>query len=294
MTHAMRAPRWSNTTVMPNETSVLPPAQSSGNGFGNLKPLGTPVSAPPPRPYDPHGDDPQDEEQEEDDQACALEMGLRLPTLRPSESTTSVTPTSSAPTLTALLSSALPSKALPSTALPSTAPMSTVPMSTAPTSTEATSTDPTSTEDPTSTTSEPPKPDPKTEKVHCFNSGVRVTRNMMRAAIKGFCDRYGPHGVVLEDSNTNPGAHNNVTNGNGWGVQCVRPFGCFVNIHISATAINHCKWELGTDDCWRILNRAVDECDQSSTEFKQGGFVDTDCSKWLIGKLSCVARISKI
>jgi hypothetical protein len=256
LANAMRAPRWSNATVMSNETA----------GFGDLKPLGTPVSPPPPRPYDPHGDDPQDEEQEEDDQACALEMGMKLPTLRPTESTTSVTPTSTAPT---------------STAPTSTAPISTTPMSTNPTSIA-----------PTSTTSEPPKPDPNTEKVHCFNSGPMVTSNMMRDAIKRFCNAYGPYKVVLDDSA--PGARNNVTNGNGWGVQCVRPFGCFVNIQISATATNKFRWELGIDDCFRILKQVVDGCDKSSTKFKQGGTVDTDCSKWYIGKSSCVVRIWKI
>lgn len=266
----MRAPRWSNATVVSNETA----------GFGDLKPLGTPVSPPPPRPYDPHGDDPQDEEQEEDDQACALEMGMKVPTLRPTESTMSVAPTSTAPTSTAPTS----------TAPISTAPTSTAPTSIAPMSTDLISTTPTSTA-PTSTTSEPPKPDPKTEKLHCFNSGSMVTRNMMRAAIGQLCGYYGSKGF-LDDSV--PGAVNNVTNGNGYGVQCVGTLGCFVNIHISATAINHCKWVLWIDDCFRILDRVVNECDKSSTKFKQGGYVDSDCSKWYIGKLSCVVRICEI
>jgi hypothetical protein len=115
---------------------------------------------------------------------------------------------------------------------------------------------------------------------------------MMRDAIKRFCNAYGPYKVVLDDSA--PGARNNVTNGNGWGVQCVRPFGCFVNIQISATATNKFRWELGIDDCFRILKQVVDGCDKSSTKFKQGGTVDTDCLKWYIGKSSCVVRIWKI
>jgi hypothetical protein len=114
---------------------------------------------------------------------------------------------------------------------------------------------------------------------------------MMRAAIGQFCGYYGSKGF-LDDSV--PGAVNNVTNGNGYGVQCVGKLGCFVNIHISATAINHCKWVLWIDDCVRILERVVEECDKSSTKFKQGGYVDTDCSKWYIGKLSCVVRICEI
>ena len=202
--------------------------------------LGTSISAPPPRPYDPHGDDPQDEEQEEDGQACALEMGMMLHTLRP--------------------------------------PKPTVPMSIAPTSTS-----------PTSTAPEPPKPDPSTEKVHCYDSGQRVTRNMMRRAIKHFCSA---HKDVVLDASV-PGAQD-VTNGIGWAVQCTGKLGCFTSIIISATAIHGCRWELGADDCWRILNRAVDECDRSSTEFKQGGTVDSNCADWRIGELSCVVRIWKI
>jgi hypothetical protein len=114
---------------------------------------------------------------------------------------------------------------------------------------------------------------------------------MMRAAIGHFCDYYGSN-AVLDDSV--PGAVNNVTNGNGYGVQCVGKLGCFVNIRISATAINQCKWGLLFTDCFRILERVVEECDTSSTKFKQGGYVDTDCSKWYIGESSGVVRICEI
>ena len=35
-------------------------------------------------------------------------------------------------------------------------------------------------------------------------------------------------------------------------------------------------------ECGRILRRAIDECDQSSTEFKQGGTIESNCAKWNI------------
>lgn len=128
----------------------------------------------------------------------------------------------------------------------------------------------------------PPKPNPNTESKSCYNSGAVVTRGMMIDAIKSFCDYF--EGTVVDASRSD--TLRTLTNGDGYGAHCAGALGCFVHIYISMTAINGCKWTMegsgANQECGRILRRAVDECDQSSTEFKQGGNVESNCAKWHI------------
>ncbi|XPS72969.1 Chitinase [Ascochyta lentis] len=129
---------------------------------------------------------------------------------------------------------------------------------------------------------DPPKPNRDTENKKCYDSGALVTRGMMIDAIEAFCDFH--EGTVLDASR--PDTQRTLSNGDGYGAHCMGELGCFVHIYISVTAINGCKWKMegsgANQECGRILRRAVDECDQSSTEHKQGGTVDSNCAQWKI------------
>ena len=117
---------------------------------------------------------------------------------------------------------------------------------------------------------------------------------MMIDAIKSFCDYF--EGTEVDASR--PDTLRTLNNGDGYGAHCMGDVaGCFVHIFISMTAINGCKWTMegsgANQECGRILRRAVDECDQSSTEHKQGGTVDSNCANWRIGKSNSVVRTKR-
>ncbi|RWA12354.1 hypothetical protein EKO27_g2735 [Xylaria grammica] len=213
---------------------------------GNPKPPGRPTPTPgpdphppgtptrPPVPPDPEGTKPQNEEQEEDDQNCALELGQPLPTYRPPSTTSIVKP--------------------PPPPSPSPEPPE-----------------------------EPPGPNRDTEQVSCYDSGQRISRALCIEALEYFCDDY--EGVVLDA--TRPGTRRTLSN-NGYGVQCIGEHGsiggCFVLVQISVTVKNDCRFTVGGKgpraECGRIIRRIIDECDTSSTEWKQGGTLESNCASW--------------
>ncbi|KAJ8070648.1 hypothetical protein OCU04_001019 [Sclerotinia nivalis] len=124
-----------------------------------------------------------------------------------------------------------------------------------------------------------PSPNPSTEKVHCYNSGAMVGRGDMMNAINNFCGKY--EGTVLDAT-----ASNSLHTAADWsGAVCVDN-SCFDYISVSVTVINGCAFTIDgsspSDQCGRILRRATDECDQSSTRFKQGGTITSNCATWLI------------
>lgn len=81
----------------PDPKNPSPPPRPTPSFRPDPLPTKKPVPAPT-VPPDPKGTDPQDEEQEDDDQACALEFGLPLPTYRPPTTSTSISPKPPAPT----------------------------------------------------------------------------------------------------------------------------------------------------------------------------------------------------
>ncbi|KAM3067387.1 hypothetical protein ACMFMF_009878 [Clarireedia jacksonii] len=124
-----------------------------------------------------------------------------------------------------------------------------------------------------------PSPNPSTEKVHCYNSGAVVGRGDMIKAINNFCGKY--EGTVLDAT-----VSNTLHTAADWnGAVCVDN-ACFDYISVSVTVTNGCAFTIDgsspSDQCGRILRRAVDECDQSSTRFKQGGTITSNCATWLI------------
>lgn len=131
---------------------------------------------------------------------------------------------------------------------------------------------------------EPPGPNPDTEKVHCFDSGAIVTRAMCIDALEAFCDYW--EGTTLDA--TKPGTRRTLDNGNGFGAHCLDDFGlddwCFAEIWIRVTVKNGCKFKMGgsgaNQECGRIIRRIIDECGKTSTEFKQGGIVESNCATW--------------
>lgn len=124
----------------------------------------------------------------------------------------------------------------------------------------------------------PPSPNPATESLHCFNKGAEAGRGDSIKALTHFCDDYA--GTVL-DATSSTSRH---TLAGEYGAVCGGPIGCFVQIHVSVTVTNGCKFTVdGSDpdhDCGRIIRETIDKCDQSSTRFKQGGTVTSNCAIW--------------
>ncbi|KAF7558106.1 hypothetical protein G7Z17_g84 [Cylindrodendrum hubeiense] len=195
---------------------------------GGPKPTGKPV-----KPKDPPkaGTEPENEEHETDEQQCAIELGLPLPTWRDPDATTSVKPK---PT---------PPKSSPKP-------------------------------DPT-----PPSPNPDTEELDCYNSGQFINRGLAIEALEYFCDRF--EGQVLDA--TRPETERTLMCKRG--VHCIpNGNGCFVDVVMSVTVKNGCRFTMGgkgaKSECGRILRRMIDECDTSSTQFKQGGKLSSNCADW--------------
>ncbi|KAI0448314.1 hypothetical protein F5B21DRAFT_510293 [Xylaria acuta] len=216
----------------PDPANTKTPGRPSPHPGPDPHPPGTPTK--PPIPPDPQGTKLQNEEQEEDDQKCALELGQPLPTYRPPSTTTIVKP---------------PPPPSPSPESPK----------------------------------ELPGPNRDTETLQCYDNGQRISRALCIKALEYFCDDY--EGVVLDD--TQPGTRRTLLNG-GYGVQCIGEHGsisgCFVLVQISVTVKNGCRFTVGGKgpgaECGRIIRRIIDECDTSSTQWKQGGTLESNCASW--------------
>ncbi|KAK2074979.1 hypothetical protein P8C59_009144 [Phyllachora maydis] len=202
----------------------------------------------PAEPTDTAGDEPGNEEEEDDDDQCAFEFGLPAPTLVDPNFGATGTQTLSKP---------------------------------APAPTPAPPPDPA-----------PPGPNPDTESLHCYNSGASTSRGSMIDGVNGFCDHFG--GRVLDASDA--GAEHtltytldNIDVTGGTGAECVFSFGlagCWEYLTLQVTVTNGCRFTVdgpaATDDCGRIFRQAIDQCDTSSTQYKQGGTVTSNCAVWRI------------
>ncbi|KAI1097516.1 glycosyl hydrolases family 18-domain-containing protein [Jackrogersella minutella] len=204
-----------------------------------------PTGTPNVDPPDPEGDDPEDEDEEDEDDFCAYEFDLPAPVY--------VDPDSGA------------------------GPGETI-SSAAPTPTPHPPPDPT-----------PPSPNPATESLHCYNSGASTDRGDMINAVNQFCDIY--NGNVLDASQLNaihtltwPYYHSKPTGGSE--LECLFIGLCQVVITLSVTVTNGCRFTVDgpspSDDCGRIFRKAIDKCDTSSTQYKQGGTITSNCAIWRI------------
>lgn len=198
-------------------------------------------------PDDPEGDDPGDEDEEDLDDFCAYELNLPTPVY--------VDPDAGAS----------PSQTISPAAPPPT---------------------PAPAPDPS-----PPSPDPGTESLKCYNSGAETARSDMIQGVTDFCKAY--QGTVLDASNKSGLQTLNWYYYNadptGWtGAGCVFSTGiaCEIVISLSVTVTNGCKFIIdgpsANDECGKIFRKAIDQCDQSSTEYKHGGTVTSNCAVWNI------------
>lgn len=122
----------------------------------------------------------------------------------------------------------------------------------------------------------PPVPDPATESVHCFDSGAMTGRGSMIDAVNTFCSDNSI--VMLDASDVNSEhtlSYNDYNGGTYFG-----SLGCTEVIHISVTVTNGCRFTMDENDCGRVLRKAIDQCDTSSTKYKQGGTITSNCAVW--------------
>lgn len=124
----------------------------------------------------------------------------------------------------------------------------------------------------------PPSPNPATESLHCYNAGALTGRGDAIKALEKFCSE--SEGTVLDATSLNS-LH---TLTGYYDAVCVGSLGCFVEIQIRVTITNGCKFTIDggnpEQDCGRIIRETIDKCDTSSTRFKQGGSVTSNCAVW--------------
>ncbi|KAI0865017.1 hypothetical protein F4860DRAFT_527723 [Xylaria cubensis] len=201
-----------------------------------------------PLPTDPVGDDPGDEDEEDEDDQCAFEFSLPAPTYVNPNFGASGTQTVSPPKP-------------PPTSQPTANPT-------------------------------PPGPNPATESLHCYNSGASTDRGSMVDGVTSFCNYFNGRILDATDPNTDHTLTytlNNIDVTGGTAAACVFSFGisgCWEYLTIQVTVINGCRFTIDgpspTDDCGRIFREAIDKCDTSSTQYKQGGKVTSNCAVWNI------------
>jgi chitinase len=126
---------------------------------------------------------------------------------------------------------------------------------------------------PTPTPSPPPNPDPPTprrdtEDRKCYDSGALTGRGDAIKAVEHFCDYAA--GRTLDDATQERKSIQGIDSA----------VGGFVSIVQSVTVRNGCKFDINRDECGRIMRRILDECDTTSTRFKQGGTVEDNCATW--------------
>ncbi|KAI0181430.1 hypothetical protein GGR52DRAFT_524499 [Hypoxylon sp. FL1284] len=208
-------------------------------------PLPTGTEKPDTDPPDSKGDDPEDEEEEDEDDLCAYEFNLPPPVY--------VDPNSGAGT-SETISPAAP------TPTPHPPPNPT-----------------------------PPSPNPATESLHCFNKGAETGRKGMINAVDDFCNFF--RGTVMDASqlgatHTLSMTYDSSDPTGGSGVECAFTGICDVTIRLSVTVTNGCRFTMDgpkpSEECGRIFRQAIDKCDRSSTQYKQGGTVTSNCATWRI------------
>ncbi|CAJ2504363.1 Uu.00g117570.m01.CDS01 [Anthostomella pinea] len=227
----------------PDPVDPDPPPKPTPEDESDPIPSGT--VDPDPQPEDPEDDDPEDPEEEDEDDLCAYEFNLPAPVYVDPNAGAGPSETISPP---------------------------------APTPTPHPAPDPT-----------PPSPDPATESLHCYNGGSETDRGDMINAVGDFCDYY--YGKVLDASIYNAELTLNYyyqwsAPTGGAGATCFFTGVCDVTITLSVTVTNGCRFTIdggsASDECGRIFRQAIDKCDTSSTQYKQGGTVTSNCAVWRI------------
>ena len=218
----------------PDPVNPDPPPRPTPPVIDDPLPTGNPGEDTP--PSDPGENDPEDPEEEEYDDQCAVEFDLAAPTYDGPIGNPAPTPT---------VSIAPP----PPPPSPSPPP-----------------------------NPSPPSPNPATESLHCYNSGAETGRGDAIKALTSFCNYY--QGTVLDA--TSP--HSQHTLAGQYNADCAGLLGCFVYIYVSVTVTHGCKLTIDgatpDHDCGRIIRETIDKCDTSSTRFKQGGKVTSNCAIW--------------
>lgn len=115
---------------------------------------------------------------------------------------------------------------------------------------------------------EPPRPNPDTEERDCYDSGALTGRGDAIKAVENFCEFYDR--ALLDDAVPERRSIGGIDSA----------VGGFVSIVQSVTVRNGCKFEVDRQQCRRIMRRILDECDTTSTRFKQGGTVEDNCATW--------------
>lgn len=130
----------------------------------------------------------------------------------------------------------------------------------------------------------PPGPNPATESLHCYNSGAMTGRGSMIDAVNDFCNTHA--GTVLDASDSGAQHSLSLSDHNAGVCLHVANAGCTEVLELSVTVTNGCRFTIDgpspDQECGRIFREAIDQCDTSSTKYKQGGTITSNCAVWRI------------
>ncbi|KAI9704109.1 MAG: hypothetical protein M1836_006970 [Candelina mexicana] len=125
----------------------------------------------------------------------------------------------------------------------------------------------------------PPSPNPHTEKLRCYDGGSVIGRGTAINLINDFCGPQYWGGTTIAKNH-----------------MMVVELGV-VDAIVSVQGLNNPEFKIDgpnpDQDCGRILRKIIDKCDQSSTQYKQGGTVTNNCAIWRIDPGLIVTRFTE-
>lgn len=66
--------------------------------------------------------------------------------------------------------------------------------------------------------------------------------------------------------------------------------GGLIDVIVSVKGLNDCAFVIDgpspNDECGRIIRKIIDKCDQTGTQYKQGGAVTSNCAIWRFDPVS--------
>ncbi|KAF2967621.1 hypothetical protein GQX73_g5940 [Xylaria multiplex] len=145
---------------------------------------------------------------------------------------------------------------------------------------------------PTYANPKPPVSNCATESRHCYNNGASTDRGSMIDGVNAFCNYFSGR---IPDASSGNMEHTlryiltNIEVMGGTAAACVFSFGisgCWEYLTIQVTTTSGCRFTVDgpdvTDGCGRIFREVIYQCDASSTQYKQGGTVTSNCAVWRI------------
>jgi len=130
---------------------------------------------------------------------------------------------------------------------------------------------------------------PMQNSVACIDQGKKVTNSLLLSAIKTFCIGFGGPGVwyfgskrVGLNAMKRDTQETVMLESGSWLHSAKQEVPGQVEVDIGLEVFAGCEWEYDEEECKRYLGVAVNSCDCSGVDGKQGGVVKNDCLLWWV------------